>query len=64
MKQIEIIVMPNGETRVTTRGFAGSNCQNASRFLERVLGRRSLTQRTSEFYSTDVKHTSRTQERS
>ena len=29
MKTIEIIVSPNGETRVQTKGFAGSECQQS-----------------------------------
>ena len=37
---IEIIVSPQGETRVETKGFAGNECQQASRFLEEALGKR------------------------
>ena len=38
MKTIEIIVTPQGETRLETRGFAEASCQDASRFLEKALG--------------------------
>ena len=38
MKTIEIIVAPNGQTRVETKGFAGSECREASRFVEQALG--------------------------
>ena len=38
MKTIEIIVAPNGQTRVETKGFAGSECRQASRFVEQALG--------------------------
>lgn len=38
MKRIEIIVAPNGQTRVETKGFVGSECRDASRFLEKALG--------------------------
>lgn len=51
MKRIEIIVGPKGETMVTTKGFAGAECQQASRFLEEALGRRTADRITSEFYS-------------
>ena len=34
MKTIEILVSPKGETTVTTKGFAGSSCRDASKFLE------------------------------
>ena len=34
MKCIEIIVSPTGETRLETKGFVGSECLQASQFLE------------------------------
>ncbi len=40
MKTIEIIVSPKGETRLETKGFAGASCQEASRFIEKALGRK------------------------
>lgn len=52
MKQIEIIVSPTGQSRIETRGFAGSECRQASEFLEQALGRRTGEQLTSEFYQT------------
>ena len=51
MKRIEILVRPNGSTSVETKGFSGSECQQASRFLEQALGRRTKEQLTSEFYA-------------
>jgi len=47
---IEVIVGPDGSTRVETRGFAGAGCQAASQFLEAALGKRSAEQLTSEYY--------------
>lgn len=47
---IEIIVAPNGQTRVETKGFAGSQCRQASQFLEAALGRRTSEQLTAEFH--------------
>lgn len=38
MKTIEIIVAPNGQSRVETKGFTGSECRQASQFMERALG--------------------------
>jgi hypothetical protein len=35
---IEVIVSPQGETTVQTKGYAGANCQQASKFLEQSLG--------------------------
>ena len=40
MKTIEITIQPNGETKVETKGFAGPECKEASRFLEEALGER------------------------
>ena len=58
MKTLEILVRPNGETILETRGFSGEQCQHASRFLEQALGRSVQEQRTSEFYESAVEHVS------
>ena len=50
-KIIEIIVSPQGETTVTTRGFAGSSCQAASKLIEQALGQRTGERLTGEFYA-------------
>jgi hypothetical protein len=38
MKTIEVTVSPAGETRVETKGFAGTACRDATKLLERALG--------------------------
>ncbi len=38
MKTIEITVSPAGETRVETKGYAGTACRDATKLLERALG--------------------------
>ena len=53
---IEIIVSPTGESTVQTQGFAGSACQDASRFVEHALGRRTSEQLTSEFHQVKPAH--------
>ena len=51
MKQtIEIVVSPTGETTVQTKGFTGSSCRDASRFIEESLGQKMGERFTSEFY--------------
>jgi len=50
MKTIEIIVSPKGVTTVTTKGFAGNECRQASQFIERALGQRTGEQLTAEFH--------------
>ena len=51
MKTIEITISPNGESRLETTGFTGSECREASDFLERALGRVSSDRLTAEFYA-------------
>jgi hypothetical protein len=53
VKIIEIIVSPTGETKLETRGFTGSSCREASRFLEQAMGVRGAEQITAEFHQTD-----------
>ncbi len=48
---IEIIVSPTGQTKIETKGFAGSSCRDASRFLEEALGVKTEDRPTAEFYS-------------
>jgi len=50
MKTIEVVISPEGKSSVTTKGFAGTSCRDASRFLEQALGSRTTEQVTSEFY--------------
>jgi hypothetical protein len=52
MKQIEIIVGPDGKATVQTKGFAGASCREASRFLEQALGVVEQEKLTAEFYLT------------
>ena len=50
MKTIEIIVSPKGETTVTTKGFTGSSCREASKSIEQALGQRIGERLTAEFH--------------
>ena len=49
---IEVIISPKGETKIETRGFTGSSCQQASQFLEQALGAKVSDLPTPEFYQT------------
>lgn len=49
-KTIEIIVTPDGQSRVQTKGFVGSECRQASQFIEQALGQRTSEQLTAEFH--------------
>ena len=57
-KTIEIIVQPNGQTKVETKEFAGAECQQASQFIERALGHVGEELLKSEFYATSAKQNS------
>lgn len=49
-KTIEILISLKGETTVTTKGFVGSDCREASKFLEEALGQRAGERLTAEFH--------------
>lgn len=53
MRTIEIVVNPEGKTTVQTKGFRGTSCRDASRFLEQALGNRVGEQLTPEFHQTE-----------
>ncbi len=53
MRLIEITVSPTGETTVQTRGYAGDECLQASRFLEQALGVVANDRKTVEFFHTE-----------
>ena len=50
MKTIEVTVSPAGEVKVETRGFAGGDCRDASRFVEHALGAKTAEALTAEFH--------------
>ena len=50
MTTIELIIKPDGQTVLETKGFNGSECREASRFLEQALGRTTAEQLTAEFH--------------
>ena len=61
-KVIEIIIAPNGQTRVETKGFVGSECREASRFVEQALGKQINEQLTTEFYAETSAENQQTQQ--
>ena len=50
MKTIEIIVSPKGEMTVTTKGFVGASCREASKFVEQALGQQTGERLTADFH--------------
>ncbi len=53
MKTIEIVVSPTGETKIETKGFVGSSCRDASRFIEQALGKSIGEKPTAEFHQSE-----------
>ena len=47
---IEVLISPQGQTKIETKGFAGSTCQQASQFLEQALGAKLSDMPTAELY--------------
>jgi hypothetical protein len=47
---IEVIISPTGQTNIQTKGFTGSSCRDASKFLEQALGIRASETLTAEFH--------------
>jgi hypothetical protein len=47
---IEVTISPKGETTVQTKGYAGIDCVQASKFLEQALGVKTNERLTAEFY--------------
>ena len=50
LKTIEIIIAPNGQTKVETKGFTGSECRDASRLIEQALGQQASEVLKAEFH--------------
>jgi hypothetical protein len=49
---IEVTVSPTGQVTIHTAGFAGSDCIQASKFLEQALGVATSDRKTAEFFQT------------
>lgn len=60
---IEVIISPQGETTLETKGFFGSGCLEASKFLEQSLGVAATERKTPDFYrTTDTEQHARSSE--
>jgi hypothetical protein len=62
LKTIEITFLPNGQSRVETKGFVGGECRAASRFLEQALGQSTHDSLKPEFHQTASSSTQLQQE--
>ena len=48
---IEVTVSPKGETSIQTKGYAGADCLQASKFLEQALGVVANETKTGEYFA-------------
>ena len=55
-KRVEIIVDTKGNSKVETKGFAGRECVEASKFIEQALGMETASRTTAEFYQSTMKN--------
>ena len=49
-KTIEILIQPSGAPQIDAAGFSGSDCEQATAFLEQALGAVTTKQRKPEYY--------------
>lgn len=49
-EHIEVWISPEGAITIDAKGFAGSSCEDATRFLEEELGTIGRRQRTRDWY--------------
>ena len=50
-RTIEVIVSPQGEATVQTKGYAGADCLQASKFPEQALGVATNDRKTDEYFN-------------
>jgi hypothetical protein len=53
-KIIEVVINPQGQPTITTRGFSGGACRDASKYLEQALGARASETLTAEFHQSST----------
>ena len=63
MKTIDVIVAPDGSSRVETNGFTGSDCRQASEFLRQALGSPTTEHLKPDFFQTEVTEQQQARER-
>ncbi len=59
-KKILMEVSPEGEIKITTSGYKGTECLKATEALERALGKKTSDQPTAEMKQTEARSDART----
>lgn len=55
--QIIVVVTPDGELTMDAVGFKGADCERATAFLEKALGRIEAKRKKPEYYRCNTTHT-------
>lgn len=58
-KTIEVIIAPDGNVKIETKDFVGSECRQASATLEQALGLKDSERLTADFHRQPENHTLR-----
>ena len=58
---IEVVISPDGQTTIETKGFSGTSCRDASRFVEEAIGSRINEQLSPEYFQTKYQEQSNNQ---
>ena len=56
MPEIKVTVAQDGTTKVATKGFTGTACQDATKAIEKALGTVTSEKLTGEFYAKEDAH--------
>ena len=57
-RYIDVLISPDGIVKITTEGFSGATCEEATRALEEGLGTKTSDERTEEFYEGETEKVS------
>ena len=60
--KIEITIRPNGASTVETFGFTGEACRDATRLIEKALGKRTAEEIKAEFHQVSQTHRQQTRQ--
>jgi hypothetical protein len=55
-RSIEIIIQPDGSIKIDAVGFSGADCEKATAFLEKALGKTTGKEKKPEFYRQVQQH--------
>lgn len=56
MPEIKVTIAQDGTTKITTKGFTGTACQDATKAIEKALGAVTSEKLTGEFYEKNDAH--------